>query len=298
MVARMFDPVVIIEDGASAPLLDTTKFPYLYNEGGRGVQLPTPHGTEISIEPDDPGLEAGISYTGIGNTPKKVETVGDHFYEITLFDFGAAEVRYAPLEATRANARAFGMTLLKSGECVRFEYQGLKMADYVYGKWAGHMSPYIERSRRQQLLTINPSDFEYHDFAHVFFSRDSVPLVISVARWRPYANEIALADLWLQPGDALVLPPKVKPAPPTCDMQGEALRRIVLDLHGNRNSALACWPDQDKATLSTTTILAIDEVMQAEATKPHYHEEPAGTVHEGLASTQTKPQPQPQPQHI
>jgi len=32
--------------------------------------------------------------------------------------------------------------------------------------------------------------------------------VISVARWRPYVREIALADLWIAPGDAVILPPR------------------------------------------------------------------------------------------
>jgi hypothetical protein len=110
-----------------------------------------------------------------------------------------------------------------------------------------------------------------------------VPLVISVARWRPYVAEIALADLWVMPGDAIVLPPKLMPPPPEPGTPYSAAWRIVCDLHGNRNSAFACWFDDRKASVKTTTILGNAQVFAAEATKPHYHEETKPTRHVPLA---------------
>ena len=52
------------------------------------------------------------------------------------------------------------------------------------------------------------------------------------------------------------------------------------NLHGNRNSALACWFVDDQSVIRTETFLANAEVMAAAATKPHYHEEKAATRHE------------------
>ena len=176
------------------------------------------------------------------------------------------------------------MTLLRCGQSIPFQYDGLVRAKYEYSKWAAHQSPYLEPSRRRELLTWNPTDLEYHAFAHVFFSQDkSLPLVISVARWRPYVNEIFLADLWVAPGDALVLPPKFFPPKPPQDASVDQLRRLIVDLHGNRNSALACWFDRSRSTLTTETILANPVVMADELTKPHYHEEVTGTRHRQVA---------------
>jgi hypothetical protein len=59
----------------------------------------------------------------------------------------------------------------------------------------------------------------------------------------------------------------------------DQLRRLIVDLHGNRNSALACWFDRSRSTLTTETILANPVVMADELTKPHYHEEVTGTRH-------------------
>ena len=275
----LFQAALFMQHGKSADLLDSRQFPFLYNDDGKGMQLCEPRGKQISVAPDDPDLHAGFTYNNIKSRPKDIHDADRQPYQITAFDFGAAEVHYEALEATRENARAFGMTLLKNGECLPFDARGLRIADYTYGKWAGHQSPYIGMERRLELLTANPTDLEYHNFTHVFFSSDSLPLVISVARWRPYLHQIALADLWLQPGDALVLPPKVFPAPPPPGTPKEQLRRLIVDLHGNRNSAFACWSVNNRASLLTSTILATDTVMAAEATRPHYHEESNPTRH-------------------
>lgn len=212
--ARTFDPVAFISGSAPKALLDCQQYPYLHNENGRGWQLSSPDGTLIELSPDAPELDAGIRYEGIEHRQREVKRADGSAYAITEFDFHRHEVEYEALPATRVNAQAFGMTLLKNGECLPFDFPNLDMTEYCYGKWAGHQSPYLGPERMLELLSFNPTDLEYHNFPHVFFSNDALPLVISVARWRPYVGEIALADLWIAPGDALVLPPKVKPAMP------------------------------------------------------------------------------------
>ncbi|MGY2200734.1 hypothetical protein [Pseudomonas gingeri] len=273
---QFFNSVPFIEDGAESPL-DTRTFPFLYNDQGLALPCREARGRRIPPAPDRPELERGKKYTGISWETRKVPTATGS-YEIKEFDFHAREVYYEPLWATEETAQAFGMTLLKNGECIRFEYEKLMLGQYTYGKWAGHQSPYLGPARQRELLTYNPTDLEYHNFAHVFFSRYTrLPLVISVARWRPYVNEICLADLWVKPGEALVLPPKTFPSPPTT----EAERRLkIVDMHGNRNSALACWFKDGEDCLLTETILANPELMASEVGRPHYHEEKTPTRHE------------------
>jgi hypothetical protein len=275
----VFDPVDFIRDGTPHPLQPSAGFPFLYNDNGRGRQLERPQGRLIDMAPENPLLNLGSKYTRIRHWTREVEPDRGAAYPITQFDFLAAEVHYQPLLATRENAQAFGMTLLKNGESVRFPYDDLVMTDYTYGWWAGYQSPYLGRGRGRELLVINPTDLEYHGFPHVFFSRDALPLVISVARWRPYVDEITLADLWLPPGDALVLPPKTMPHEPAKDAPVQDRWPVVLDLHGNRNSAQACRFVDGHPRLETTTILASPDAMIAPTTKPHYHEEKAPTRH-------------------
>lgn len=278
MSASYFDHVLFIDDGDAYPL-DCANFPYLYNDHGRCRQYAQPRGTLIAPAPEDRQLDMGTKYSGISWQEKRIPTRNGS-YTIKEFDFHADIVEYQPLWATPANAQAFGMTLLRTGECIRFEYDGLVCGQYTYGQWAGHQSPYLELARRLELLTYSPTDLEYHDFPHVFFSRHrSLPLVISVARWRPYAHEISLADLWLRPEDALVLPPQRFPhAPPPGASQRDAWMAVV-DLHGNRNSALACRFQDGECALLTETILGNADVMRDAATRPHYHEEQTPTRH-------------------
>lgn len=278
-VSCLFNPVLFIADGDEQALADAGAFPYLYNDNGRGVQSDVVQGNLIEMAEDDPALEMGQRYTNISWEEKRIPTETS-FYTIKEFDFHAKEVRYEGLWATARTAQAFGMTLLKNGECVRFPYKDLVRGQYTYGKWAGHQSPYIDIKRRRELLTVNATDLEYHKFAHVFFSQDRLPLVISVARWRPLVHEITLADLWLRPGDALVLPPQSGLAMEESGLAPRDPRLQVVNLHGNRNSALACWFADDQSVIRTETFLANAEVMAAAATKPHYHEEKAATRHE------------------
>lgn len=283
MYANVFDPIAFIFEGSAMPLPDVEGKRYLFNASGAPEFVSGPKGTPIELAPDDPDLDLGTRYSGVAHERKTIP--GNPSYEITLFDFHQDEVHYEALRATCETAQAFGMTLLRSGQSIPFQYDGLVREKCEYGKWAAHQSPYLEPSRRRELLSWNPTDLEYHAFAHVFFSQDeSLPLVISVARWRPYVNEISLADLWVAPGDALVLPPKFFPPEPAKSASVDQRRRHVVDLHGNRNSALACWFDRSKRlTLTTETILANPIVMADESTKPHYHEEVTGTRHAKLA---------------
>ncbi|KAF0814099.1 hypothetical protein IGB42_00996 [Andreprevotia sp. IGB-42] len=283
----LFDTVLFIRDGEENEL-DTAQFPFLCNMEGHAKLAKDAVGyTEIHLNPERPELELGASYIGISWREKRIppldEAAADNAtpYWIKEFDFKVPEVRYEPMWATSHTAQAFGMTLLQNRQCIRFGYRDLRAAQYTYGKWAGHQSPYIGAARDRELLTHNPTDLEYHDFPHVFFAdATQPPLVISVARWRPFVNEIALADLWIKPGDALILPPKRFPDPPSDNAPAADARLKIVDLHGNRNSALACWFQDGLQQLVTETILATDAVMSAEATRPHYHEEKTATRHE------------------
>ncbi|KAF1041503.1 MAG: hypothetical protein GAK35_03273 [Herbaspirillum frisingense] len=278
-----FNPVLFIADGAETPLLDTQSYPFMLNQGGQGRQTATPEGPLIELMPDNPDLQACATNTDIAHWRRTVTPEKYPPYEITEFDFGVPEVRYEALHATPGHAQAFGATLLRNGECIRFPYQGLVMAEYTYGKWAGFESPYLGGGRSRELLTWNATDLEYHDFAHIFFSQGPQPLVITVARWRPYVNEISLADLWINPGDALIIPPKVMPPPPTPEMGREERRRLVVDMHNNRNSAQACRTFDGPPGLKTTTVLGDEAVMRSPVTGPRYHEEKKPTWHTMLA---------------
>lgn len=259
-----FDPVLFILDGEPVAL-DTRRNPFLYNENGHSRHLPAPRGTLIQPAEELPAVSMGRRYAGIRSREKTIGT-GTGAYEITEFDFGVEEVHYEPLWATRETSQAFGMTLLKNDESISFVYDGLVASEYTYGAFAGYQSPYIGTKRRRELLTVNATDLEYHAFPHVFCSQDELPLVISVARYRPARREIWLADLWVHPGDCLYVPPK-------------HFREEYVDLHGNRNSARACWGHETKSSLATHTTLGDKAVFDAPATKPHYHEEKHPTVH-------------------
>ncbi|RDU95940.1 hypothetical protein [Trinickia dinghuensis] len=278
MSASHLDPVLLIDHG-DAYALDCERFPYLYNNHGQCEQYAEPRGKEITLAPDDRQLDMGAKYTGIGWREKRIPT-RDGGYTIKEFDFHAELVEYQPLWATETTAQAFGMTLLRAGECIRFEYDRLVCGQYTYGQWAGHQSPYLELGRRCELLTYNPTDLEYHDFPHVFFSRhECLPLVLSVARWRPFAHEISLADLWVAPGDALVLPPQRFPAPPPPGASKHDAWMVVANLHNNRNAAQACRYQRGVDRLLTETVLGNPDVMKAPATRPQYHEEQTPTLH-------------------
>ncbi|BBP79658.1 hypothetical protein PHLH7_57620 [Pseudomonas sp. Ost2] len=276
---QFFNSVPFIGEGTETDL-DLRTFPYLFNDRGLAQPSTQVRGTLIQLSPENPGLVRGAHYAGISWKDRQVPTAKSS-YTIKAFDFHTREVRYEAMWATRETAQAFGMTLLANGECIRFDHDQLILGQYTYGKWAGHQSPYLGPERQRELLTYNPTDLEYHNFAHAFFSRHGrLPLVISVARWRPREHSIHLADLWVHPGDALVLPPKHYPPIPPSDSPDLGRWPGVVDMHGNRNSALACWFKDGEDALLTETILANAKLMSSDVGKPHYHEETTPTRHE------------------
>jgi hypothetical protein len=259
-----FDSVLFLQSGEETPI-DTKTYPYLYNDKGHSVHLTGPRGKLITVAEEVPSLSRGVRYGEVKSQPKTIPTSSGS-YVITEFDFGADRVVYEPLWATKETAQAFGITLVSSGESIEFVHEGLVTCQYVYGAYSAFQSPYIGVARRRELLTVNATDLEYHAFAHVFCSQDTLPLVISVARYRAEKREIWLADLWVKPGDCLYIPPK-------------RFSQQYVDLHGNRNSAHACWGVNGKTTLTTETTLGNVDVFAAGDTKPHYHEEKTATVH-------------------
>ncbi len=264
-----FDPALFIKDGSSVAIPKGTRF--LCNQRGYSVYSPTAIGRRIPVTPENPGLSRGTQYSGITFGQKKMDWGTEWAYLLYELDFKTAgkPVVYKPLwaDANYENTQAFGITLVRDGECVPFAYDtGMIDAEYTYGVFAGYQSPYIGSARNREMLPVNATDLEHHAFPHAFCSVADVPLVISVGRWRPSRNEIWLADLWVRPGDLLFVPPKV-------------YSEDYTDIHGNRNSAFARWGQNGDASLVTRTTLGDDAVFQAEETRPHYHEEKTHTVH-------------------
>jgi hypothetical protein len=259
-----FDPPVF-EIAKAEKQVDISKTPFLYNEDGKPTYVEAPPKDVTLLEPaaTNPAVAMGNEYVvsevvGIKKTPP---------YGIeTQLGFIADEVVYEPMWATRAVAAAFGTTLVERGQAVRLSSPVAKLSqiEYEYGVFAGHWSPYQEKSNK--LITFVITDLEHHDFPHVFASTDSnLPLVISVGRYWPALNKIRLADLWVPRGSALYIPPK--PAVPGQE---------CVDLHNNRNSARACWGRLDRNTLMTDTLL------QAEHGFFFWFWNATPTVHTGL----------------
>jgi hypothetical protein len=256
----IFTPVRFIADGTPVPVV-TAQTPYVYNSKGFSKYLDRPMGTVIQVTPEDPTLRKG--------RPHRVESVVDRTADwgtYKQFTFATAESVYDPFWADTAIAQAFGMTVIHNDQSLRFEFAaGLVSVDYEYGVYASFESPYIGSARDRELLTINATDLEYHAFPHLFCSQDTLPLVISVARYVPSEQTIWLADLWVRPGDILYVPPKLGTG-------------NYLDMHGNRNSARACWGRSDsKNTLKTNTMLGDSNTFAAYP--PHYYMEAHPTVH-------------------
>ena len=238
-----FDPPVF-EIAKKEVQVDISKTPYFYNDDGKPTYVEAPPKGVKPLEPSvtNPAIAMGSEYVvsevlGIKKTPP---------YGIeTELGFVANEVVYEPLWATPAVVAAFGITLVERGQAVRVSSPVAKLSqiEYEYGAFAGHWSPYQEKSNK--LITFVITDLEHHDFPHVFASTDPrLPLVISVGRYWPSLHKIRLADLWVPRGSALYIPPK--PATPGLE---------CVDLHNNRNSARACWGRLEQSTLMTETLL-------------------------------------------
>ncbi|MDR0259995.1 MAG: hypothetical protein LBI76_09310 [Comamonas sp.] len=253
MSQTFFDPPLFIREQDGTPV-DTQTTPYVCNIKGRPqftAQIPT---GIVELQPvpgrplsDDPALSLGHGYQ-VSSTQT---TIPDPLYgEQTKMEFVATEVVYEPLPATREVAAAFGITLIEPGQGLRMQspIRVLDDTPFEYGMFAGHQCPYLPKAERFQLQPTVCTDLEHHDFPHVFSSVDpQLPLVISVGRYWPQRAKIFLADLWVPQGMALYIPPRPK--------KPDAAH---IDLHGNRNSALACWRGGTQKSVQTRTLLPKD----------------------------------------
>lgn len=231
-------------DERTVAIADT---PYFFNNDGRPTYLPyPPEGVApLVVQPTNPELAMG--HEVVVDRILRVNDTSPHGVETEL-GLVAERVPFEPLWATRTVAAAFGITLVEPGQCVELSspYQQLTEIQYEYGVFAGHWSPYQDTSDR--LLSVVCTDLEHHDFPHVFAATDpDLPLVTSVGRYWPALGKLRLADLWVPPHSALYIPPK--PAIPG---------QPCIDLHNNRNSALACWGNIKRSSVHTTTLLFQD----------------------------------------
>lgn len=224
--------------------VDTNETPFFYNNNGSPAYSRTLPSWVTQIEPaaTDPSVAIGREYvvSEVGGGRPMGSGIASEL------KFVGDDIGYQPFWVTRSIAAAFGVTLVEKSQGLRMSspVNPLSQVDYEYGVFAGHQSPYEGTGYR--LITKIITDLEHHDFPHVFASVDpNHPLVISVGRYWPRLGKIRLADLWVPQGSALYIPPK--PA---------LLGRECIDLHGNRNSARACWSDSlGKDSVATKTLL-------------------------------------------
>ncbi|MCL6238078.1 MULTISPECIES: hypothetical protein [Acinetobacter] len=187
------------------------------------------------------------------DVPSEISTKITNWGEQTELEFEGQHFEFMPLVATKETAAAFGITLVHAGEAIQIHSNQKRLSEihYEYGMMAGHYLPYENAtSNLNGCKTLTPfiiTDLEHHDFPHIFSAtdQDQLPLVISVGRYFPNLGKIYLADLWVNPGDVLYIPAKPKYSNPE-----------FIDLHNNRNAALACWRgDSNKSTLTTHSLL-------------------------------------------
>lgn len=262
-----FDPPLLIRDGMGT-WVDTQTTPYVCNiDGMPQFNEALPAGVK-ELQPVAGSPVAGIPVAGtpVAGTPvagtlepswgRGYQVSGTHsqpptkFGEETKLEFLATEVVYEPLWATRDAAAAFGITLIEPGQGLRMQspIRHLENTPFEYGMFAGQQCPYLDEAHRNQLQPTVCTDLEHHDFPHVFSSVDpQLPLVVSVGRYWPQRAKIFLADLWVPQGMALYIPPRPKNP-----------HAAYIDLHGNRNSALACWRGGTQTSVQTLTLLPKD----------------------------------------
>ena len=224
--------------------VDIVGKPYFFNDGGkpRYCSSPPPGAELLQPAVTDPSVAMGNEY----QVPRVVhrESRGTFGLE-TQLAFAAEQVEFAPLWATREAAAAFGITLVEPGQVieVRSPVAKLEQIEYEYGVFAGHWSPY--QDTKNTLLSVVCTDLEHHNFPHVFASTDPTqPLVTTVGRYWPGLGKIRLADLWVPRGSALYIPPMPANSHAPC-----------IDLHGNRQSAHACWGNIHQNSVRTHTLL-------------------------------------------
>ncbi|OTG80458.1 hypothetical protein B9T33_08485 [Acinetobacter sp. ANC 5054] len=209
---------------------------------GAGIHLITESATNAKVM-------MGNAY----EVPSEISTKYTKWGEQTELEFEGQYFEFMPLVATKETAAAFGITLVQTGEAIQIHSNQKVLSEihYEYGMMAGHCFAYLDGGKPdcsgKTLFPFVATDLEHHDFPHIFSStdQDQLPLVISVGRYFPNLGKIYLADLWVNPGDVLYIPAKPKYSNPE-----------FIDLHNNRNAALACWRgDSNKSTLTTHSLL-------------------------------------------
>ncbi|WP_180080702.1 MULTISPECIES: hypothetical protein [unclassified Acinetobacter] len=209
---------------------------------GAGIDLITESATNAK-------MTMGSPY----DVPSEISTKITNWGEQTELEFEGQHFEFMPLVASKETAAAFGITLVQAGEAIQIHSNQKLLSEihYEYGMMAGHCFAYLDGGKPdcsgKTLFPFVATDLEHHDFPHIFSAtdQDHLPLVISVGRYFPNLGKIYLADLWVNPGDALYIPAKPKYSNPE-----------FIDLHNNRNAALACWRgDSNKSTLTTHSLL-------------------------------------------
>lgn len=240
-----FDAPLFIRSGKRSTI-NVHKHPLFLNDGGVPAffdELPT-GAVCLPVARANPDSSMGMEHP----VPQVIDRTDNLPWGIaTQLDFAGAEIAYLPMWATQKTAAAFGITLVRPGEAVRLASATpeLSLIAYEYGAFAGHQSPY--QGTPDTLHPVVCTDLEQHDFPHVFCSTDrDLPLVISVGRYWQKRDKIFLADLWVRQGDALYIPP-----------MSHQPRDGSLCLHGNRNSALACWGDIHHRSIDTHSLLQV-----------------------------------------
>ena len=243
----------------TAPLLDQTvqeidvdisAQPYFYNNGGTPEYLAEVSDAIELIQVSS--TNARMSRGHVYSVPEEIATIQTHWGEQTQLAFAGNFFEFMPLKATPETAAAFGMTLVKAGQAIEVQATQKKLSQikYQYGMLAGHFFPYDPTQINLATKTLYPfviTDLEHHDFSHVFASTDpnQLSLVISAGRYFPKNQKIYLADLWVEHGDALYILEMPKQVAPE-----------FIDLHNNRNPALAYWKgESSQSTIQMHTLL-------------------------------------------
>lgn len=246
MTQEYFEPTLFIREGRKTKV-DLSKTPFFGIVHGLPNYVTTPPKGFKLVE-----LAKRASSQHLGReyavSAAHTQSPEPKYGENTRLTIDGSELGYEPMWATRKTAAAFGMLLVEEGQYARMDGPELQLMqiDYDCGMFAGHQSPYLGTGFH--LLGKVCTDLEHHNFPHVFASVDlNLPLVISVGRFWPKARKIYLADLWLPRGKALYVPPRPRQKNP-----------VYIDLHGNRNSALACWRNSEQPSVRTRTLLQTD----------------------------------------
>lgn len=224
--------------------VNITSTPFFFNDNGKPTYWGSPPPGAQLLRPavSDPLVAMGNEY----QVPRVVHREPNGSYGLeTQLAFAAERVEFEPMWATREAAAAFGITLVEPGQVIEVQspVASLQQIQYEYGVFAGHWSPYQHTGN--QLLSVVCTDLEHHNFPHVFASTDPTqPLVTTVGRYWPALGKIRLADLWVPRGSALYIPPMPANSQAQC-----------IDLHGNRQSAHACWGDIRQNSVLTHTLL-------------------------------------------